>query len=108
MTWQIALVLGLAVAAIVLLATEKLATDVVALLLAVTVIVTGIVTPEEGLAGFANPATITVGAMFVLSAGLARSGAVDWVGRLLDRVARRSLSAAYLVMMLSVGALSAF
>ena len=33
-------------------------------------LLSGIITPEQGLAGFSNAATLTVGAMFVLSAGL--------------------------------------
>jgi di/tricarboxylate transporter len=37
-------------------------------------------TPEEGIAGFANTAVITVGAMFVISTGLMRTGAMGYIG----------------------------
>ncbi len=108
MSWQIGFVYGLAIAAVIALATEKLTSDVVALLVASALLVSGVLTPEEGFAGFANPATIAVGAMFVLSAGLAHTGAVDGLGATLERIAARSIVGAQLVMMLGVGVISAF
>jgi di/tricarboxylate transporter len=52
------------------------------------VMVTGLVTVEEGVSGFSNPATITVGAMFVLSAGLSKTGALQTLARLLVRASK--------------------
>jgi di/tricarboxylate transporter len=43
------------------------------------------VTPEEGIAGFSNSATLTVMAMFVLSAGISRTGALQQANELLLR-----------------------
>ena len=108
MTWEIGFVLGLTLVAVVLFVTEKFSTDVVAVLVMIVLLVSGILTPAEGFNGFANPATITVGAMFVLSAGLFRAGAVNFLGRALRRLARRSSTLMLLVMMLGVGALSLF
>ncbi len=53
-------------------------------------IITGLLSPREGISGFANEATITVAAMFVLSAGLVRTGALDIVGRGVARAAGTS------------------
>ena len=108
MTWEVGFVLGLTLVAVVLFVTEKFSTDVVAVLVMVVLLVSGILTPAEGFNGFANPATITVGAMFVLSAGLFRAGAVNFLGRALRRLARRSSTLMLLVMMLGVGVLSFF
>ena len=108
MTWEIAFVLGLTIVAVVLFVTEKFSTDVVAALVMVVLLVSGILTPAEGFNGFANPATITVGAMFVLSAALFRAGAVNFLGRALRKLARRSSTLMLLVMMLGVGVLSFF
>jgi di/tricarboxylate transporter len=69
MTLEIAFVLALVVIAVILFATEKLPVDLVALLVMGALLVSGIISPEEGIAGFSNTATVTVGAMFVLSAG---------------------------------------
>ena len=47
----------------------------------------GLATPEEALAGFSNSATVTVAAMFVLSAGLDRTGTLiplsNWISSLI-------------------------
>jgi len=85
MTAEIAVVLCTALVAIVLFATEKLRIDAVALLVLSSLAVLGLVTPGQALAGFSNPATITVAAMFVLAAGLQNSGALSGIGRLLGR-----------------------
>ena len=43
----------------------------------------GILTPEQAFAGFANPAVIAIGALFVVAAGVERTGALGWVDGLL-------------------------
>lgn len=45
------------------------------------------ITLDEGVAGFSNPATLTVAAMFVLSAGLQQTGAIGWLGPGVSRLA---------------------
>lgn len=92
--------------AVVLFVTEKLPVDVVALLVLSTLLVLGVVTPTEALSGFSSQATLTVAAMFVLSAGLQRSGVIDALGEQLARIRWGWLFA--LVMMLLAAFLSAF
>ena len=108
MTGEMLFVLVLTICAVVLFVTEKFSTDIVAMLVMIALLVTGILTPAEGLAGFANTATITVGAMFVLSAGIFRSGAVNFVGKGLGRLARHSSGLMLFVLMVGVGVLSSF
>lgn len=70
--------------ALVLFATEWLPIDVTAILVMVLLIVLGPwtgISPEEGISGFANPATITVLAMLILSTGVNRTGMVQAMGR---------------------------
>jgi len=107
-TLEIGFVLLLTIVAVVLFVTEKFSTDIVAILVMVVLLVSRVLTPAEGLAGFANTATITVGAMFVLSAGMFRSGAVNFVGRGLGRLARHSSGLMLFVLMVGVGVLSSF
>ena len=83
--WLVALV---TFAAFVLFARGKQPPDVIAVLVLGSLVILGLVTPTEAISGFASPATITVGAMFVLSAGLRASGALDPVARFLTRVGR--------------------
>ena len=108
MTWEIVFVLVLTICAMVLFVTEKFSTDVVAILVMIALLVSGVLTPAEGLAGFANTATVTVGAMFVLSAGMFRSGAVNFVSRALGRLARHSSGLTLFLVMVGVGVLSSF
>lgn len=55
--------------------TNRLPTEVTATATIVTLMATGLLSPAEALSGFSSTATITVAAMFVLSAGLMRTGA---------------------------------
>ena len=50
--------------------------DIVAIGVTVILIILGLITPEEGISGFSNSATITVMAMFIISAGIDRTGAI--------------------------------
>ncbi len=77
---SIALTLAILIFALICFATEWFPVDFTALLVAILLMVFGIVTPEEGISGFSNPATITVMAMFILSAGISRTGAIQIVG----------------------------
>jgi di/tricarboxylate transporter len=108
MTWEIVFVLATVVATVALLVTEKLRVDLVAVLVMVALVVSGLLTAAEGVAGFANPATITVGAMFILSAGLQRTGAVNALGRRLVRLAGNSERRLVASIMAVVAAISGF
>ncbi|MDZ4349730.1 MAG: SLC13 family permease [Xanthomonadaceae bacterium] len=91
---------------IVLFASERLPVDLVAMILLATVTVLGLVTPAEALSGFSSQATITVAAMFVLSAGLTRTGALRVVGRMFTRIRYTWLFT--LSVMVSLATMSAF
>ena len=101
-------VLALVAITVVLFVTEKLPIDLVALLVMTILMLSGILTPSEGLAGFSNSAVITIGALFVVSAGLYKTGTVNFAGRFIARIGRRSFWLALIVLMLTVGVLSAF
>ena len=79
-TLEIIIVLVVLVLAIVMFATEKFSVDVVALIIMAVLIISGVISPEQGVAGFSNSATVTVAAMFILSAALFKSGAVVGLG----------------------------
>jgi di/tricarboxylate transporter len=85
---EIALIFIILGITVTLFVTEKFPVDLVAMMVLAMVVLTGLVTVEEGVSGFSNPATITVGAMFVLSAGLQKTGALQSLARLLSRFGR--------------------
>ena len=105
---SIYLTLAVVVAALICFITEVLPVDITALCVAVILIVLGLVTPEEGIAGFGNSATITVMAMFILSAGITRTGVVQIFRDLLIQWGGKSISRQILVMGLLVGPISGF
>jgi di/tricarboxylate transporter len=65
MTPQITLILVIISSAVILFATEKLRVDLIALLVLLTLTLTGLVSPQEAFSGFANPAVVTVWAVYI-------------------------------------------
>jgi di/tricarboxylate transporter len=102
------LTLALTVGALVLFATEVVTVDLAALLVLSALLVCNLVTPEEGVSGFSNPATITVLCLFILSAGLQKAGVVERISRWVVRGARGSELRGLFLLLLVVTGLSAF
>lgn len=105
---SLAFVLALTAAAVVLFVTERLPPAVVALLVMGALVLTGIVTPEQGFAGFADSATLTVAAMFVLSAGLEQTGAVDRMGNAIASLLRTHRRLGWVAILVGVAVTSGF
>lgn len=108
MTVEIAIVSAFVTAAVILFAAEKLPIDLVSIMVMVGLILSGVITPEEGVDGFSHPATVTVGSMFILSAGLYRTGAVNFIGAKLVQAGKRNFWLALVLLMLTAGTFSAF
>ncbi len=81
--------------------------ELLALVAVLLAVLAGWLTPAEALAGFGNPATLTVVAMFVISTAVVRTGALAPVEAFLDRYGGRSLHRQLLLLGLVVGPLSA-
>jgi len=108
MTFEIGIVFCVLLGAILLFVSEKLPVDLVALLVMAVLVAARVLTAEEGIRGFANPATITVAGMFVLSAALSATGALDGAGRALARLGKRRPMLAVVTLMLGIAGVSAF
>jgi di/tricarboxylate transporter len=108
MTTAAIITLCIIIGAIILFATEIISIDLVALLIMVSLITFGVITPEEGVQGFSNKATITVAFMFVLSAALLKTGALQYVAHRLSNVFRHKFNLGMIMMMLLVAVISAF
>lgn len=108
MTLEVAIVFVVIVSAVVLFATEKFSVDLIALLIMGTLLISGIVTPDQGIAGFSNKATITVAAMFIISAGLFKTGAVSFLGKITTLVFKKNYWLGLITLMIAVGFFSAF
>ena len=77
----------LLVLAIVLFALERLPVDIVGILLVIALVATGVLTIQEGVAGFGNDIIITIAGLFILVGGLIKTGIVDLIGRRLHKIA---------------------
>ncbi len=108
MTVEILFVFALLFVAIVLFVTEKFPVDLVALMVMATLLLNRIISPEDGIAGFSNSATVTIAAMFVISSGLFKTGALNVFEVKLTQIGRRSFFAVLVALMITVGAISAF
>ncbi len=108
MTWEIALIFALTVVALVLFIADRFPIDQVALAIPVVLLAAGILSPEEAVAGFSHPATVTVAAMLALSLGLVKTGAVDEIGRWVRRIPVRSSRIKLMVLCGVVACISPF
>jgi di/tricarboxylate transporter len=106
MTFEIVLVLGILLAALVLFVTGWVRMDLTALLVLGLLAVTGLLTPAQAFSGFSNPAVITVAGMFVISAALARTGVANLLGRQVLRIAGQRETSVVVVVMATAGLLS--
>ncbi len=94
-------------AVVVLLVTEWIPLEATALLTMGLLGLTGLVSPQEALAGFSSPAVITIWAVFILSGALDRTGVADRIGRGLQRMAGQTEIGLTTVLMLGAGLMSA-
>ncbi|MCC9134919.1 SLC13 family permease [Pontibacter silvestris] len=105
---EIALVLILLLAAVVLFATEKLSVEIVTLVMLIILASFRIITPEEAFAGFSSDFIIIIASIFILSAALEETGILDFAVVRLVRLARKSTSLMLFTMMMITGLISAF
>lgn len=106
--YQIPLTLVIIVGALILFVMEWLPIDITAILVTVVLMVVGLVSPDEGIAGFGNSATITVMAMFILSYGVTRTGIIQIVRDWLVKWGGNNPTQQIFAMGLIVGPITAF
>ncbi|MFD2532204.1 SLC13 family permease [Gracilimonas halophila] len=105
---DILFVYALILVAVVLFINKRISFDITSLILLAILIVSGILTPTEGLSGFSNPATVTIACMFILSEGLRRTGALDIVGDYFFKLSKLNYRLTMFIIMIIVGVISAF
>lgn len=90
MNSEIALVFIILSAVIIFFVTGWIRFEIVPLLIPLALIVAGLVTAEQVFAGFSSSAVITIASLFVITAGLVRSGVVNRVADSLNRLTGKS------------------
>ncbi len=87
---------------------EKIAIDITSLIAMALLMLTGVLTTKEAIAGFSNDATISILFLFLLSAGLEKTGAINLVGKAMIKTIGKNQNLAFVSVLLVCGLVSAF
>ena len=93
-------------ATIALFVSDRVRLDLVALMSAAALVLTGVLSPAQALAGFSDPLVITIAGLFVVSGALFQTGVAGRLGAWLGRVAGTGEARLTLLVMLMTAALS--
>ena len=83
MGFEAIFVLFVIVAMLIVLATDRMRPGLTLLLVAILFMAFGIISPKEMIQGFSNKGMITVAILFLVSEGVRRSGALDYLIKLI-------------------------
>lgn len=108
MTFEILLLLGLIVVALVLFSLDWVSSDVVALGLLLTLILTGLLPADVAFAGFGSDTVIMILGLLIMTTALIKTGVVDSAGRMIVRYGGQRPLWLLALVMLGCAALSAF
>lgn len=93
---------------IILFTSSRIRADLVAILALLALVITGVLNPAEALAGFSNTVVIMIAGLFVVGAGLLRTGLAHQAGSLLLRFAGDSETKLFFLLMIIVSFVGAF
>lgn len=102
------IVIGLLVVAVIAFASEKISVDLVTLAILCVLVMCGILKADQAFAGFGDRVIILLAAIFVIGAALRETGVLDAMGSVLAKLFGKQPKRFLAVMMLIVGAVSAF
>ncbi len=102
------LVLGILAVSLFLFIREKPRMDVVAMGVLIVTVLTGLVDPRTAFAGFADPAVVTVWAVFIISGGITKTGVAEQIGQWMIRQVGDNPTKLLILMMTTAGVMSAF
>jgi di/tricarboxylate transporter len=106
MTLDAALTLIILIATLVILASQRLRSDLTALCVTLALILTGVLSPAEAFSAFAQPVIIIIPCVFILGAALYETGVATLIANQLMRVGTQNPVVLILVIMLTAGLLS--
>ncbi|MDN4606893.1 SLC13 family permease [Sporosarcina highlanderae] len=88
--------------------TNKIRADLVAVLALLAFVLTGILSPIEALSGFSNSVVIMIAALFVIGAGILRTGLAQMAGSLLLKYSGDSEKRLFILLLVIVASVGAF
>ena len=108
MTFEIALLLFLVIAALVLFSVEWVSADVVGLGLVLALVIFKLLPAKDAFAGFGSDTVIMILSLLIMTAAMMKTGMVALVGRTLLRYAGSNLNVLLVLILVTVAGLSAF
>ncbi|MFP4459001.1 MAG: SLC13 family permease [Candidatus Zixiibacteriota bacterium] len=108
MDFDLIIVFLLLIIAPFLFAWRRISFGLAALVIMSILMISGILSPREGLSGFGNSATITIASMFVISQGIRRTGGLDYISRFFSAFGKAKKAFGIFAIMLIVAVISAF
>ncbi|MGD2118087.1 MAG: SLC13 family permease [Chromatiales bacterium] len=107
MTWEAWLVLAVIALCFVLLASNRFSPDLIMMGGLTLLLLSGVITPQQALAGLSNEGMVTVAVLYIVITGFRETGGINWIVQSVLGIPR-SLRHAQLKVMAPVAALSAF
>ncbi|WP_182418105.1 SLC13 family permease [Bartonella sp. HY038] len=108
MSQDLSIVLILLALAVVMFALNKPRMDAVALIMIGALPLSGILTVNEALSGFSDPAVILIALLFVIGEALARTGIVQYIGDWLLKKSNSNENQLLIFLMVAVAGVGAF
>jgi di/tricarboxylate transporter len=108
MTVDMLIVFGLLVIIIILFVSDRLRLDLVAMMGLLALMLLDILTPQEALAGFADPVVLIIAGLFVVGGALVQTGVADRMGTWLGRIAGTNEMSLIIIIMAVAALLSGF
>jgi di/tricarboxylate transporter len=105
---EILLLLVIIVVTLVLFSLERVPADVIALGVMLSLILTGLLTPEQAFAGFGSDTVMMILGLLILTAALTRTGVVDIAGRAVMRHTGQDPDRLLVIIVVAAAALSTF
>jgi di/tricarboxylate transporter len=107
MTIEIVFVLIIIAIAFILFSTEFVPVDVTALIILGILLITGMLSIEDGLSGFSNPAVITIASLFIISFTIQKEGVLEYVILNVTKLIEKSRIIGFITYLLSISIASA-
>jgi di/tricarboxylate transporter len=108
MSLEMWITLAILAAAIALFVTERLRVDVVAICVLLALMLTGVLTTEEALAGFSSPSVLSIAFLFIVGGAVFQTGLAAVIGDRILKVAGANETRLLVMLMVTIAVMSAF
>ncbi|MEO1289691.1 MAG: SLC13 family permease, partial [Chloroflexota bacterium] len=98
------MVIGIIIGLFVLIFGTRLRIEIIALIVLVTVTLTGLVSPEDAISGFGSSVVLTLLGLFIITSALEKTGVVQWIANQLNNVGQGS-EVKLIILFMATGAL---